>query len=275
MKPVNFSEVIAQIHVKIQQLGWTRDQVREHLKKNYRGHTLLTEVELLDFLQYLAPQPISGLDEVLIAKINLEIERLCWTRQQVREHLKKTYRKRSRTLLTEVELLDFLQYLTTLPTPALDEVLIAKINVEIERLFWTQKEEEQYFITTYNKPVRTLLTQEELLDFLRYLESHPIPEDNSELYAEYEELQDFSSDSEESDNIITKMFPVHLLYPVDFFEVLIKTDAEMQRLGLTVEWGREHLIKNYGERSRFLLTDEELHEFLQYLQSQPDPRAGF
>ncbi|MEH2443706.1 MAG: hypothetical protein V7K16_26105 [Nostoc sp.] len=270
MEPVNFSEVLAQIHIETERLGWTTDQVREHLKKNYRGHTLLTEVELLDFFQYLAPQPTSALDEVLIAKINVEIELLCWTRQQGREHLKKTYRKRSHTLLTEVELLDFLQYLGSQPTPALDEVLIAKINVEIERLLWTQKEEEQYFITTYNKPVRTLLTQEELLDFLRYLESHPIPEDNSELYAEYEELQDFSSDSEESDNIITKMYPVHLLYPVDFFEVLTKTDAEMQRLGLTVEWGREHLIKNYGKRSRTLLTEVELLDFLQYLQSQPD-----
>ncbi|MEH2398643.1 hypothetical protein [Nostoc sp.] len=275
MEPVNFSEVIAQIHVEIQQLGWTTDQVRELLKKNYGGHTLLTEVELLDFLQYLAPQPTSGLNEVLIAKINLEIERLCWTRQQGREHLKKTYRKRSRTLLTEVELLDFLQYLTSQPAPPLNQVLIAKINLEIERLYWTQKEEEQYFITTYSKPDRTLLTQEELLDFLRYLESHPIPEDNSELYAEYEESQDFSSDSEESDNIITKMYPVHLLYPVDFFEVLTKTDAEMQRLGLTSEQGREHLIKTYGKRSRTLLTEVQLLDFLQYLQSQPDLRAGF
>ncbi|MEJ6484422.1 hypothetical protein N0Y54_24425 [Nostoc punctiforme UO1] len=275
MEPVNFSEVIAQIHVEIQQLGWTTDQVRELLKKNYRGHTLLTEVELLDFLQYLAPQPTSGLDEVLIAKINVEIERLCWTRQQGREHLKKTYRKQSRTLLTEVELLDFLQYLASLPTPTLDEALIAKINVEIERLLWTQKEEEQYFITTYNKSVRTLLTQEELLDFLRYLESHPIPEDNSELYEEYEEFQNLSIYSEESDNIITKMYPVHLLYPADFFEVLTQTDAEMQRLGLTVEWGREHLIKTYGKRGRTLLTEEELHGFLKYLQSQPDPSAGF
>ncbi|MEH2451237.1 hypothetical protein [Nostoc sp.] len=54
---MNFSEVIAQIHVEIQQLGWTTDQVRELLKKNYRGRTLLTEVQLLDFLQYLQSQP--------------------------------------------------------------------------------------------------------------------------------------------------------------------------------------------------------------------------
>ncbi len=261
MEPVNFSEVIAQIDVEMQRLGCTTKQGREHLKRNYgkRSHTLLTEVELLDFLQYLASQPLPTLDEVLIAKINVEMQRLGWTTEQRREHLTKNYGKRSHTLLTEVEFLDFFQYLVSQPTPTLDEVLIAKINVEIGRLWWTKNEEEQYFITTYNKPDRTLLTQEELLDFLRYLESHPIPEDNSELYAEYDEFQDFSTYSEESDKIITRMSSE------DLSKVLAKTDVEMQRLGLTTEQGREHLIKTYGKRSRSLLTDDELHEFFQYL----------
>ncbi|MFN6483677.1 MULTISPECIES: hypothetical protein [unclassified Nostoc] len=55
--------------------------------------------------------------------------------------------------------------------------------------------------------------------------------------------------------------------PVNFSEVIAQTDVKMQRLGWTIDQGREHLIKNYGKRSRFFLTDEELHEFLQYLQS--------
>ncbi|MEH2378062.1 MAG: hypothetical protein V7K27_04015 [Nostoc sp.] len=329
MEPVNFSEVIAQIDVEMQRLGWTMEQRREHLKKNYgkRSHTLLVYTELLDFLQYLVSQPTPPLHEILIAKINVETERLGWTIEQRGEHLKKTYEKRSLTLLTEVELLDFFQYLVSQPLPTLDEVLIAKINVEMQRLgwtteqrrkhltknygkpshtlltevefldffqylvsqsaptldevliakinveigrlWWTKNEEEQYFITTYNKPDRTLLTQEELLDFLRYLESHPIPEDNSELYAEYDEFQDFSRYSEESDKIITRMSSE------DLSKVLAKTDVEMQRLGLTTEQGREHLIKTYGKRSRSLLTEEELHGFLTYLQSQPNPIAGF
>ena len=273
MEPVNFSEVIAQIDIEMQLRGWTTVQGREYLKKTYgkRSRTLLTEVELLDFLQYLESLPTPTLDQVLIAKINVEMQRLGWTTQQRQEYLKKSYGKRSRFLLTDDESHEFFQYLTSQPTPPFDEVLIAKINVEIERLYWTKKQEEQYFITTYSKPDRTLLTQEELLDFLRYLESHPIPEDDSELYAEYEEFQDFSSDSEESDNIITKMYPVHLLYPVHLFEVLTKTDVEMQRLGWTTDQGREHLIKTYGKRGRSLLTDEELYEFLQYLTSQPTP----
>ncbi|MFN6513329.1 MAG: hypothetical protein RMY29_002355 [Nostoc sp. CreGUA01] len=63
--------------------------------------------------------------------------------------------------------------------------------------------------------------------------------------------------------------------PVDLSDVIAKTDVELQRLGWTPDQGREHLIKTYGKRGRTLLTEEELHGFLKYLQSQPDPLAGF
>ncbi|MEH2072780.1 MAG: hypothetical protein V7K47_32290 [Nostoc sp.] len=63
--------------------------------------------------------------------------------------------------------------------------------------------------------------------------------------------------------------------PVDLSDVIAKTDVELQRLGWTPEQGREHLINTYGKRGRTLLTEEELYGFLKYLQSQPDPLAGF
>ncbi|MBN3880126.1 MULTISPECIES: hypothetical protein [unclassified Nostoc] len=63
--------------------------------------------------------------------------------------------------------------------------------------------------------------------------------------------------------------------PVDLSDVIAKTDVELQRLNWTPEQGREHLIETYGKRGRTLLTEEELHGFLKYLQSQPDPIAGF
>ncbi|MCM0592191.1 MAG: hypothetical protein HEQ35_25110 [Gloeotrichia echinulata IR180] len=66
--------------------------------------------------------------------------------------------------------------------------------------------------------------------------------------------------------------------PVDLSDVLAKTDVELQRLGWTPEQGREHLIKTYGKRGRTLLTVEELHGFLKYLESQTtpiDPLTGF
>ncbi|WP_427161574.1 hypothetical protein ACQFX9_08445 [Aliinostoc sp. HNIBRCY26] len=63
--------------------------------------------------------------------------------------------------------------------------------------------------------------------------------------------------------------------PVDLSDVIAKTDVELQRLGWTPEQGREYLITTYGKRGRTLLTEEELHSFLKYLESQPDPIAGF
>ncbi|MBD2243227.1 hypothetical protein [Nostoc sp. FACHB-888] len=59
-------------------------------------------------------------------------------------------------------------------------------------------------------------------------------------------------------------------YP-NFHELINQTDAEMQRLGWTVEQGREHLMKYYGVRSRSLLTQEELDNFLLYLQLTDSP----
>ncbi|MEH2193417.1 MAG: hypothetical protein V7K98_12370 [Nostoc sp.] len=59
-------------------------------------------------------------------------------------------------------------------------------------------------------------------------------------------------------------------YP-NFDNLINKTDAEMQRLGWTTEQGREHLVKYYGKRSRLMLTEEELDNFLLYLQLTDSP----
>ncbi|MBD2385614.1 hypothetical protein [Cylindrospermum sp. FACHB-282] len=53
----------------------------------------------------------------VIAKTDVEIERLGWTKEQGKEHLKKTYGKLGRSLLSEEELLDFLRHLESQPDP--------------------------------------------------------------------------------------------------------------------------------------------------------------
>ncbi|MHC5857401.1 hypothetical protein [Nostoc sp.] len=208
----------------------------------------------------------------VIAQTDCEMQRLGLTTEQGRDHLIKTYGKRSRTLLTEVELLDFFQYLVSLPTiesptdfdaeyeefqdfstysEESDTVItrissedlsqiLAKTDVQMQRLGWTTEQGREHLIKTYGKRSRTLLTEAELLDFRKYLAS------------------------------LTSQ-PT----PADLSDVIAKTDVEIQRLGWTPERGREHLIKVYGKRGRTLLTEEELHEFLKYLQSQPNPIAGF
>ncbi|MEH1905841.1 MAG: hypothetical protein V7L04_31800 [Nostoc sp.] len=54
-------------------------------------------------------------------------------------------------------------------------------------------------------------------------------------------------------------------------DLMNKTDAEMQRLGWTISQGREHLFKYYRKRSRLLLTEEELDNFLLFLQLTDSP----
>lgn len=61
---------------------------------------------------------------------------------------------------------------------------------------------------------------------------------------------------------------------VDLSDIIAQTDVELQRLGWGVTQGREFLEKTYGKRSRHDLTDDELLEFLLFLETQspiPNP----
>ena len=55
--------------------------------------------------------------------------------------------------------------------------------------------------------------------------------------------------------------------PFNFDYTKRLTDVEVKRLGWTTEQGRNYLKKKYGKRSRLHLTDKQLLEFLNYLQS--------
>lgn len=61
------------------------------------------------------------------------------------------------------------------------------------------------------------------------------------------------------------------LEAMDFLEVKQKTDLEITRLSWTKEQGREFLMSRYGKRSRLHLTNEQLIEFLHYLETLPNP----
>ena len=63
----------------------------------------------------IAPEPLDMSDA--ISKIDVEMERLNWTKQQGRDYLVRTFDKKSRQQLTNDELLQFLSHLKSLPTP--------------------------------------------------------------------------------------------------------------------------------------------------------------
>ncbi len=56
---------------------------------------------------------------------------------------------------------------------------------------------------------------------------------------------------------------------IDIKEVMAKTEIELRRLGWSVQQGRNFLLERYNKRARTLLTDQELLDFLAYLESQP------
>lgn len=74
------------------------------------------------------------------------------------------------------------------------------------------------------------------------------------------------STSSPTDDSITDPGEIEL---IDFNEIKQKTDIEIRRLGWTKDDGREFLKSRYGKRSRLHLTDEQLLEFLHYLESLP------
>jgi hypothetical protein len=56
--------------------------------------------------------------------------------------------------------------------------------------------------------------------------------------------------------------------PLDFSDIIARTDLEMKRLGWTQAQGRNYLLQTYGKKSRHVLSDQELIEFLHYLEGQ-------
>lgn len=68
----------------------------------------------------------------------------------------------------------------------------------------------------------------------------------------------------------TSLDPTLETIEFDFNEIKNRTDVEIKRLGWTKEQGRDFLLQTYGKRSRLHLTDQELMDFLGYLESQPN-----
>ncbi len=68
--------------------------------------------------------------------------------------------------------------------------------------------------------------------------------------------------------------PLDLSGPIDFSEVIARSNVELKRLNWTNEQGKNYLLQTYGKRSRQLLSDEELLEFLHYLESLPTPPSA-
>jgi hypothetical protein len=111
--------------------------------------------------------------------------------------------------------------------------------------------------------------------------SHPEVDGNRpDSYSDYTELPSSSYSSEKTSGRPSRksagstskgrtMETVAQAPPLDLSDAIAQTTVEMKRLGWTEVQGRNHLQRTYGKRSRQQLTDEELLDFLRYLESQP------
>lgn len=59
--------------------------------------------------------------------------------------------------------------------------------------------------------------------------------------------------------------------PIDLSDAIARTSVELKRLGWSNQQGREYLEQTYNKRSRQHLNDEQMLEFLHYLESLPSP----
>ncbi len=146
--------------------------------------------------------------------------------------------------------------------------LVARTNVELKRLGWTNQQGRDYLVKTYGKRSRQLLTDAELLDFLHHLESEPSPQDqvSSTPLAESPVTSYTQKELETDTNEISSTASA-----IDFSEIVARTNVELKRLGWTNQKTRDYLLQTYGKRSRQLLTDAELLDFLHHLESEPSP----
>lgn len=179
-----------------------------------------------------------------MVKINIQMQLLGWRIKDGRDYLKTVYGKRSRHVLTDKELSDFLKYLESQPTP-LNLDLIAASYDEIKRLCWSAEEEQAYLLNTYATRSPRLLTKDELEEFLIYLrlQFQSIPIDSVKFLLNSEDNQYY------------------------LYDELDQAFLEIQRLGWTDEQRKDYLMKTYGKKSCDLLTPQELQQFITYLKS--------
>jgi hypothetical protein len=89
---------------------------------NYSLLTELPEEVSLTEEEPPEPEPVVVIPEeidysVLKTKIDVEMKRLAWTTEKGREYLISSYGKKSRLLLTNEELLEFYNYLSSISAP--------------------------------------------------------------------------------------------------------------------------------------------------------------
>jgi len=184
----------------------------------------------------------------ILSQSDQELKRLGWTADRGQKYLIETYGKKSRQLLKNEELLEFVQYLQSIPTPILE----LSLTTENEQLI--PKNEP---IIEEVKPVET----EQLIMITETVIKEDQSGENSEII----------NNNETSENLDLKLeiSPPYTSQLIDFSDIIAKINVETKRLGWSRDQVRDHTLAKYEKRSLQLLSDPELMEFLEYLENLP------
>jgi|GEM_PF-3989581 hypothetical protein len=131
--------------------------------------------------EIMAPEVDDWSEE--LAQIEVEVKRLGWTPQQESQYLQQYYGKLSRDHITDYgELLQFLTDLQGHPSPqaaqggapsGARQDLMDQVLAEIHRIGWTARQGSEYLQQTYQVKTRQELTNDQLQEFIIYLQHHP------------------------------------------------------------------------------------------------------
>ena len=169
---------------------------------------------------------------------------------------------------------------TETPAPIVTETLASEIKTPVDIIQPQPKIEEEIIQeavspqeTSPQPPIPTIEKTEKVEKTEKIVSLHIVPDTQpAETYPQPVvagvpdlESSKFSAEKEEK-KAKSKTSPVAI---PDIKDVMAKTEIEIRRLGWTTQQGRNFLLQRYGKRARTLLSDEELLDFLSYLEDQP------
>ena len=166
---------------------------------------------------------------------------------------------------------------TETPAPIVTETLASEIKTPVDIIQPQPKIEEEIIQEAVSpqetSPQHPIPTIEKTEKTEKIVSLHIVPDTQpAETYPQPVvagvpdlESSKFSAEKEEK-KAKSKTSPVAI---PDIKDVMAKTEIEIRRLGWTTQQGRNFLLQRYGKRARTLLSDEELLDFLSYLEDQP------
>lgn len=134
-----------------------------------------------------------------------------------------------------------------------------------------QREKQPTLPIEFPSETATIETQQEMVSQPEQLKAKSEPEGQKpEEDVNSPNILNFPSSNsvEEDETDDSELSSYDLAETMDFAQIINETTIEMKRLNWTQEQGRTYLLETYGKKSRHLLSDEELIEFLNYLKAQ-------